>query len=68
MLETVDLDLLLHRRTDPFLGRKLLLMGKELDNTVILIMTGKLSLSDTLLERMVLGSLRDLIFQKEQMG
>jgi len=43
-------------------------MGKELDNTVILIMTGKPSLSDILLERMVLGYLRDLIFQKEQMG
>lgn len=68
MPETADLDLLLHRRTDPFLGRKLLLMGKELDSTVILIMTGKPSLSDILLERMVLGYLRDLIFQKEQMG
>jgi len=44
--------LLLHRRMELFSGRKLLLTGKELGNTAILIMMGRPSLSATLLARM----------------
>jgi len=65
MLGMADLAQLLPRRTDQCSERRQLLMEKELDNTVTLIMMEKPSLSDTLLARMGLESLREIMFLKE---
>jgi len=52
MLEMEDMALLLHRRMELFLERRLLSTEKGLGNTAILIMMGRPSLSATLLARM----------------
>merc|ERR1712106_1157342 len=58
-----DMDLLLHKRMELSSGRKPLLTEKELDS--IVIMTARLSPSDTLLVRMDSGSWMELTFPPE---
>jgi len=65
MLGMADLAQLLPRRTAQCSGKRPPLMVKELDSTVTLIMMEKPSLSDTLLARMGLESLREIMSLKE---
>merc|ERR1712106_429099 len=65
MLVTADLVLLSPRKMELCTGRRHLLMERELGSTATLIMMGRPSLSDTLLELMDSGSWKELTFPPE---
>jgi len=67
MLVMADLVQLLLRKMGLCLGKKPLLMEKELDNIVTLTMMVKPLLSDIQLAKMDSESLKVLMFQKEPM-